>query len=484
MTFALSEPSSRASGPRRRVNSRNLTLVLPTSSSSTRSPTQVKSTLSAIPQSPRSLSNSDKSRYSPSRPSFLSATSPTKISPARLSPSSISPELEPNHATEAFQSPLSHLSSTSTSPKSNAAASEPIEIIPNLFLGSEHHAGNLSVLQKLGIKYVMNCACEVENPFQPYMVPVSSFEHGNSAPVTPTGWSHGVGMELNGFESKRGKENNEMERPQEDGMYGMDIEDKFRDEKLDIQSWIRDDGMDNSMADITSAFPTALSTSDDQLNSSLQPSEISTTNQLTASPVPMSPSKDLTTHIHSPKQRFRSSSFSHSKLLLKSSPTTSRQNSPISPVQLPSPPVLPNTTPQSPSTSTSSNANPLSPSHATKSQIPKQYLHLRLPHHTTSLTSYLPLAATFISNSLQSEQPILVHCQLGVSRSASIVIGYIMKTRNLGFHEAYDYVKSKSNKVCPNLGLVGQLVEWENELKRGEMGRRKSTGSVKSMKEY
>ena len=42
---------------------------------------------------------------------------------------------------------------------------------------------------------------------------------------------------------------------------------------------------------------------------------------------------------------------------------------------------------------------------------------------------------------------VLVHCMAGVSRSATLVIAYLMKSRNVSFNEAFAIVKSKRKLV-------------------------------------
>lgn len=44
----------------------------------------------------------------------------------------------------------------------------------------------------------------------------------------------------------------------------------------------------------------------------------------------------------------------------------------------------------------------------------------------------------FIENCLEEKTGILVHCYFGVSRSATIVIAYIMKKRSLTYKEAFE----------------------------------------------
>lgn len=70
---------------------------------------------------------------------------------------------------------------------------------------------------------------------------------------------------------------------------------------------------------------------------------------------------------------------------------------------------------------------------------------------------------------------ILVHCQCGVSRSATLVIAFVMqaaayeydfaRTKNLtGMHDCYEMVKCLSSSISPNISLIYQLVEWERLL--------------------
>ncbi|XP_071560350.1 dual specificity protein phosphatase MPK-4 isoform X1 [Temnothorax nylanderi] len=68
----------------------------------------------------------------------------------------------------------------------------------------------------------------------------------------------------------------------------------------------------------------------------------------------------------------------------------------------------------------------------------------------------------FIDRALDSDGRILVHCYFGVSRSATLVIAYIMKKRKLSFVDALQVVKSKRRFVAPNPGFEAQLRLYEN----------------------
>ncbi|CAG9825049.1 unnamed protein product [Phaedon cochleariae] len=56
---------------------------------------------------------------------------------------------------------------------------------------------------------------------------------------------------------------------------------------------------------------------------------------------------------------------------------------------------------------------------------------------------------------------VLVHCQMGLSRSATVVIAYMMKKYNLTCREALDRVKRK-RMVFPNMGFLSQLERYKD----------------------
>ena len=67
-------------------------------------------------------------------------------------------------------------------------------------------------------------------------------------------------------------------------------------------------------------------------------------------------------------------------------------------------------------------------------------------------------------NFIKGKEKILVHCMAGASRSATIVIAYLMWTKKWKFKEAFDFTKSKRPIVCPNNGFQDQLKLFEKLL--------------------
>ncbi|KAJ7137631.1 hypothetical protein O6H91_17G024800 [Diphasiastrum complanatum] len=59
---------------------------------------------------------------------------------------------------------------------------------------------------------------------------------------------------------------------------------------------------------------------------------------------------------------------------------------------------------------------------------------------------------------------VFVHCCQGVSRSAALVIAYLMWREHRGFEEVFEYVKGLRGVVCPNLGFVFQLMQLQSKI--------------------
>ena len=55
---------------------------------------------------------------------------------------------------------------------------------------------------------------------------------------------------------------------------------------------------------------------------------------------------------------------------------------------------------------------------------------------------------------------IFIHCILGKSRSASLVIFYIMKEKKWDYDKSFEYVKNIRNNVDPNSYFVEQLKDY------------------------
>lgn len=59
---------------------------------------------------------------------------------------------------------------------------------------------------------------------------------------------------------------------------------------------------------------------------------------------------------------------------------------------------------------------------------------------------------------------LLVHCEVGVSRSAAVAIALVMKSENKTFFDAYAHVRSRRPDILPNIGFASQLQRLEHEV--------------------
>ncbi|XP_070821197.1 dual specificity protein phosphatase 26-like [Chaetodon trifascialis] len=72
-------------------------------------------------------------------------------------------------------------------------------------------------------------------------------------------------------------------------------------------------------------------------------------------------------------------------------------------------------------------------------------------------------AADFIHRALSRGGKVLVHCHVGVSRSATLVLAYLMLKQNLTLVEAICAVK-ENRGVIPNRGFLRQLIKLDGQL--------------------
>ncbi|KAL1971083.1 hypothetical protein VTN77DRAFT_34 [Rasamsonia byssochlamydoides] len=100
-------------------------------------------------------------------------------------------------------------------------------------------------------------------------------------------------------------------------------------------------------------------------------------------------------------------------------------------------------------------------------RTPEEYIHVPWDHNSEILDDLYPLCE-LIDDRVSQGKRVLIHCQLGASRSASLVIAYgLYKNRDLDFNAMYGIVKGKSRWVGPNMSLIYQLTDFRSRLLRG-----------------
>jgi len=91
------------------------------------------------------------------------------------------------------------------------------------------------------------------------------------------------------------------------------------------------------------------------------------------------------------------------------------------------------------------------------------FLHIKASDVTsTNLIDNFERCIDFIDS---SEGATIVHCQAGISRSATICLAYLIKTKGFSLDQAFDYLKTCRSCIGPNFGFLGQLKIYEQRQK-------------------
>jgi protein-tyrosine phosphatase len=107
-------------------------------------------------------------------------------------------------------------------------------------------------------------------------------------------------------------------------------------------------------------------------------------------------------------------------------------------------------------------------------------MHIPIKDHSDqAIIPFFSNAFHFINEGIEKNEPVLVYCQKGYSRSVTFVIGYMMtfyqkmlqdfaidgsESESSIFKSAFGYVKSKRRKASPNLGFCIALDSFGKNL--------------------
>lgn len=90
------------------------------------------------------------------------------------------------------------------------------------------------------------------------------------------------------------------------------------------------------------------------------------------------------------------------------------------------------------------------------------YLNIRVyDDEKTDLLKHWDNTFKYISKAKNQGSKVLVHCKMGVSRSASVVIAYAMKAYSWDLKKALTYVQTKRQCIKPNSSFIAQLETYQ-----------------------
>lgn len=105
-----------------------------------------------------------------------------------------------------------------------------------------------------------------------------------------------------------------------------------------------------------------------------------------------------------------------------------------------------------------------------------EYIHMPWEHNTDIVADTYRLVK-MMDERVQQGKRVLIHCQCGVSRSASLIVAYgLYKDPHMSVQEAYDRAKKRSRWIGPNMNLIMQLQEFRNGLLRANDTRNQGYG--------
>ncbi|KAJ6561145.1 protein-tyrosine phosphatase-like protein [Mycena vulgaris] len=79
------------------------------------------------------------------------------------------------------------------------------------------------------------------------------------------------------------------------------------------------------------------------------------------------------------------------------------------------------------------------------------------PDYLATDANHFPTTCQFIQEALDDGSRMLVHCVMGISRSATVVCAYLMFSRHLSASQAIQFVRKRRPQSRPNYNFIRQL---------------------------
>ncbi|VDN57272.1 unnamed protein product [Dracunculus medinensis] len=99
--------------------------------------------------------------------------------------------------------------------------------------------------------------------------------------------------------------------------------------------------------------------------------------------------------------------------------------------------------------------------------VPPHLTVIHIPiedNENTDLSPYWQTVFQKIDEEKRNGGKVLLFCGMGISRSATFAVSYLMCIEKMTLHDAYKEVQRLRNIICPNVGFFKQLIELEEKL--------------------
>jgi len=94
------------------------------------------------------------------------------------------------------------------------------------------------------------------------------------------------------------------------------------------------------------------------------------------------------------------------------------------------------------------------------------YLHKGFPDDSYPPHDYLEEILNFIDANLQNNGKVLVHCSMGISRSGSLIVAWLLKLNpTWSWRDAISYVK-KTKFIAPAVEIRESILDYLEKIER------------------
>jgi protein-tyrosine phosphatase len=94
------------------------------------------------------------------------------------------------------------------------------------------------------------------------------------------------------------------------------------------------------------------------------------------------------------------------------------------------------------------------------------FLHIPLLDSCTeTIQDHFVSFSDFIEEQIKLKKSTLVHCHMGISRSATLMCSYLIAKKNMTSRESINFLRDKRPQIEPNVGFCFRLEDFEQVMK-------------------